>query len=735
MKHTSYKNACTKFAWTALAGLTGTLVACNSGSTQGPLDEVDSIVFIERQSRMGMGDIFQYSSYVPGAKLVKLSPPTADGKRIVICCDQEPEFANLDIIDYDLSYDAKSIVLSGRLSEDQRYGLFMLDVDSGNIEQLPTDPDADYVYPTFLPGDRILFGTNAVVEEGAPQFRDEYERGTTLQLGSIATDGSDEKLFSRNLSHRITTSVMSTGEVLVTQWDHLNSMNAGLLLRMNPDGTRVREVFGKEGTGATNSYYKTVEISPGRIVAIGSSRTGTFQSGGILDIRLGEAYVTENGDVWADEKMSEANSSVKILTAQVPLGREPSSNTIGRYYNAYPLDAKEYPNFIVSWADGPVSGEVNGAAGVAPDFGIYLYNSEKGTRLPIYDNEGTWEINPMPLVAREAPPTIAPTGANQFSDKKVLMGAMNVYDSSVKDFDAGSIYGIRIVEGFSGEEGIGQDFGLTRAEGAQTLGIAPVRGDGSWAALIPANIPVRQIAIDKFGMGVLHEPVWVSGNPGEAMFCGGCHESRSETTVIQPGITEAIAVGPSDLLSDVSRFDRQKITDLETSSIGVPWDLALQPIFDGKCIACHDGDPSKPGNPSYTITDEDGNSQTITFDLRGIEVEYGNGEEMVSGYSASHLSLIGPDMMDVENLDLTIEGEIPVYVAPEDAAGSLLIQKLNPPVLYPTPDLSVRAFTTAPHPADVGGTALTPGEYRLLIEMADNGGQFYSRENAPGQNY
>jgi hypothetical protein len=46
----------------------------------------------------------------------------------------------------------------------------------------------------------------------------------------------------------------------------------------------------------------------------------------------------------------------------------------------------------------------------------------------------------------------------------------------------------------------------------------------------------------------------------------------------------------------------------------------------------------------------------------------------------------------------------------------------------------VRAFETPPHPADVGGTALTPDEYRLLIEMADNGGQFYSRENAPGQN-
>ena len=155
MKHTKYG-----IALSALAGL-----ACSSNSSQGPLDEVDSIVFIERQARMGgMGDIFQYNSYVAGAKIVKLSPPTADGERTVICCDQESGYEGMDIIDFDLSFDAKTIVLSGRPSQDQKYGLFLLDVESGDINQLPTDPGSDYVYPTFLPGDRILFATNGVVE-------------------------------------------------------------------------------------------------------------------------------------------------------------------------------------------------------------------------------------------------------------------------------------------------------------------------------------------------------------------------------------------------------------------------------------------------------------------------------------------------------------------------------------------------------------------------------------------
>ena len=718
----------------ALGALAAWAAACggDEGQGTGPLDEVEAIVFIQRAARMdGLGDIFQYESYVPGAKLMKLSPPTADGTVTELCCSGQSEYAEVDIIDFDLSFDARSVVFSARLTADQRYGLFLLDLASGDVEQLPTDPDADFVYPTFLPGDRVLFATNAVVEEGAPQFDDEYERRTTLQLGSIAVDGSDLQLYSRNLSHRITSTVMHTGEVLFTQWDHLDEMNAGQLVRMNPDGTRVREAFGKEGTGITNSYYKAVEAAPGRVIAIGSSRDRTFQSGAILDIRLGETHEVE-GEVWADLEMSEKNSSTRILTAQVPLDDEPSFDSIGRYYNAFPLNSREYPDLLVSWADGPVQSDVNGAAGVAPDFGLYLFDSKRGTRLPVYDNAGTWEINPMPLQPRTAPPEIAPAGSNGVDDDAVLIGAMNVYSTSVADLPAGEVWGVRVIEGFSGEEGVGDDFGLSEAEGAASLGIAEVREDGSWAALIPANVPIHQIAIDRYGIGLAVEPVWITGRPGESRFCGGCHEDRSSTTVIEPGITDAIAIGPDDLMSRVGRFDR--VTTDPTNPVGIPWDTALQPIFDAKCAmsGCHDGTPGE-ANKSFTITDpESGQSQEFTFDLSGGPVDFAFGEAMISGYSKSHLSLLGPAMLELEEFDLEITGEMPTYVLPGDARNSLLIELLNPPRQFPEPDLEDRFKGGVSGHADDKGFPLTAEEYRLLVEMVDNGGQFYSRENAPG---
>ncbi len=706
--------------------------ACG-GDDPGPLDGIDSVVFLQRVSRNEMGDIFQYTSYIPGARIVKLSPPTADGELTVLCCDQDTAFANVDISGYDLSFDAREIVFAGKLSEDQNYGLFRVTLDDGQIEQIPTDPNRDYVQPVYLPGDKIFFQTNAVVEEGAMQHQDEYERGTTLQVGTIDVDGNNENLGPRNLSHRVMPTLISDGRIMLTQWDHLGDENAGHLMFMNPDGTTSREAFGKEGTGVSNSYLKAREIAPGRVVAIGTARDRTIQAGALLDIRLG----LDDGNGGFTREMSEANATYRILTPDVPLGRDPSSNTVGRYYDATALNAKDYPDLLVSWADGPVESGTLSAAGLDADFGIYLYDSARKTRQPIWNDEGMWDVFPRPLVARDAPNQIPSAGKHQFNQEAGLIGSMNVYDSSLFDFAPGSIYGVRVIEGFSDEEGVPDDFGLTEHEGAAVLGVAPVRADGSWAALVPANVPFHVQPIDVFGMAQQSEPIWVSAAPGESRFCGGCHESRSETTVIQPGITEAIAAGPTDLQSTTARSLRVSASYTRDTTVGVPWDQALQQVFDAKCVSCHNG-VAGAANPSWSITDPmTGETFDWTFNLSGDAVDWAIGGEMMSGYSASHLSLMGPDMMELEEAGLVVTGELTIYIEPSKARDSILIQKLNPVQQFPTQDMNNRAFDTSefvPH-AQAMGVELTADEYYLMVLAADNGGQFYSRENAPGATY
>jgi hypothetical protein len=714
----------------------GTL-GCGGGNGEdtGPLGAVDSLVILQRPKRNDSGDIFQYTSYMPGARLVQLQPPTADGTLTTLCCDKAgPEYAKIDISSYDISFDAKSIVFSGKLADNQTYGLFLLQIADGSVTQIATDPQRDFVSPIFLPGDRVMFTSNAVVEVGAPQHRDEYERGTTIQLGRVNVDGSGLELGPRNLSHRTAPSLVSDGRVVFTQWDHLGPENSGHLMFVSQDMRELREGYGKEGTGASNSTLKAREISPGRFVGIATARNRTINAGALIDIRLGDVE-THDGVVSAPNNQSEAHATYRKLTPDVPMDNSPSADTVGRYYDAFPLDAKDKPNLLVSWSDGPVESSVLASAGLAANFGVYLYDSEHQQRRPILDDPDMWDIFAQPLRTRTAPNVVG-SAQDPNLGGQTLIGALNVYDSSLHTFKAGEIYGVRVMEGFSSEEGFPEMFGNTEFEGHANLGVAPVSADGSWAAKIPANVPVHLQAVDNFGMSLFNEPVWFSGRPGEARMCGGCHEDRTRATTVTPGQLDAFAKGASNLLGTVARADRIKVAPTAPNQIiGVAWSTQVQAIFDAKCVGCHNGTKGTT-NPTYTITDPKGLMAPVewTFDLRGAAVPASLAIVAGGGaFSASYFSMAGPDMEAIEKNHLMITGDFKVYMNPEDSRNSDAIKRLNPTQLFPTPS-ATRAFPGAGHMAEVGGTELTAQELYTLILAADMGVNFYARENNPHAN-
>ncbi|HEY0481545.1 MAG TPA: hypothetical protein VGD37_28710 [Kofleriaceae bacterium] len=701
----------------------------------GPLSSVDALVILQRPMRNDQGDIFQYTSYKPGARLVQLKPPTADGTLTTLCCDKAgTEFKDIDISSYDLSFDAKSIVFSGKLSANQTYGLFLLQLANGSVTQIATDPQRDFVSPIFLPDNRVMFTTNAVVEAGAPQHRDEYERGTTIQLGRVNLDGTHLELGPRNLSHRTAPSLASDGRVIFTQWDHLGPENSGHLMFVNQDMEELREGFGKEGTGASNSTLKASEISPGRFVAIATSRNRTINAGALIDIRLGTVE-NHGGVVSAPTNQSEANATYRLLTPDVPMDNSPSAETVGRYYDAFALNAKDKPDLLVSWANGPVESGVLASAGLAANFGVYLYDTEHQQRRPILDDAAMWDVFARPLATRTAPNVVG-SALDARLGNQTLIGSLNVYDSSLHTFLPGEIYGVRVMEGFSSEEGFPEMFGTTMFEGQANLGVAPVQADGSWAAKIPANIPVHLQTVDVFGMSLFSEPVWFSGRAGEARFCGGCHERRTQTTNVKPGVIDALVAADNKLMSDKPRSARLNNAPMSaTQIVGVAWNKLLQPMFDANCVTgCHDANNSA-GVAGYTIKDAMGATLgSWTLNLTGdpipaaLAVAAGG-----ASYSASYFSMAGPDMEAIEKNHLTITGTLKVYMNPQDAHGSLVIRKLNPTRLFPNPSTQ-RAFTTTPHLTALGKTDLSPLQFYALILACDMGVNYYARENNPGLN-
>ena len=58
-------------------------------------------------------------------------------------------------------------------------------------------------------------------------------------------------------------------------------------------------------------------------------------------------------------------------------------------------------------------------------------------------------------------------------------------------------------------------FGLTMHEGAAMLGEAAVYADGSWLADVPPYIPIHLQPIDKFGMAIRNQGLWIQASRRE----------------------------------------------------------------------------------------------------------------------------------------------------------------------------------------------------------------------------
>jgi cytochrome c553 len=129
------------------------------------------------------------------------------------------------------------------------------------------------------------------------------------------------------------------------------------------------------------------------------------------------------------------------------------------------------------------------------------------------------------------------------------------------------------------------------------LGEADVREDGSAIFKVPARTPVYFQAIDRNGQVAQTMRSWVTLQPGEAMSCVGCHESKYE--VPSPAKTALAAqTAPQDL----------------RPFYGPPRPFGfrneIQPILDRHCVRCHDGD--RAGSSLETKNDK-------AFSLRGDE--------------------------------------------------------------------------------------------------------------------
>lgn len=764
-----------------LAGSAGHafVAGCGTEGDKADVPGVSAIVFVKRQHTVtnpegvttvdvagGNGQVLDYERYVPGGSLNILAPARPDGVLKNITAD----FPQADFNGADVSFDAKQVVFSMKKDPSDKYHIYTAQLTEGadgkfEIHQR-TGGDRDDINPIYIPGGRIAFVTNEMYTPMGTRA-DEYQHGRAVtQLATISVDGgdADRRLASQNLSHTVAPFLRHDGKIGYCRWEHLGGVNDVKLFAANPDGTQMIAVAGQHGK-PSNSLFTPKEIEPNVMVGIATNRNRTIHAGALVRIDARNAADPVCLDAAADKSghacLDEENAKYELLTPDVPTGSGPSP--VGRYREPSALPDGR---ILVSWADGPVN-DLAEASATPPDFGVYIFDPVSKKNQLVYNARDTWELNPVAVAPRAEPPVIGDiVSKNQDPGTPVRIGSVDVTKTSLRDGVKGSKYGeggttldvalkdavkVRVIEGFSSEAAKGVTmFGLTMDEGAAILGEATVYPDGSWLAEIPPFIPVHLQPIDKWGMSLRNQRLWIQGMPGEDRRCVGCHEQRSGVGAPRMGQNPTVA----------EQRQAEQFLEPIADRVELPWTVnkelypdaapktVIQNILNAKCVQCHDGGANDPfAGKEYTISYSTPGSGASTqykvpylkLNEDPVTVPY---DRRIETYPASYVSLFFPAAMEMGMGNSRPEGDIPPFWAiVNNARESALIKKLN----VKAADGTFAYEGGVMHPEDKGVT-LTDEERGQLIRSIDLGGQFYARQNTgfvpfggdpvgPGQKY
>jgi Hydrazine synthase alpha subunit middle domain len=753
----------------ALAGALAVPPGCgnstNGGGNEGTALSIQALLFIKRQHTTvtkhpdgsqtvtvdvagGNGQVLDYQRYVPGGSLNLLSPARADGTVTNLTAD----FPEADFNGADVSFDGKQAVFSMKRDPTDNYHIYTAQLAAGADGKFElhqkTGGAWDDISPIYIPGGQIVFVTNQMYTAMGTRA-DEYEHAReALQLASISVDGgdADRHLFAQNLSHSVTPFLRHDGRIGFSQWEHFAAVNDVKLRVVNPDGTQQLAIAGQHSK-PVNALFTVKEISPNVMIGIGTTRNRTIHAGTLLKIDArnhndrvcldDSAYQNHQTDGHAC--LDEENATFEILTPDVPTGNGPSA--VGRYREPSILPDGR---ILVSWAAGAVS-DINEQALTAPDFGVYVYDTRTGKNQLVYNDRNTWDLNALAVAPRAEPPAIPNLQHTQDSTVAAHIGSVDVSQTSLDETVDGAQFAgtplsqalrdeavaVRVIEGFSSEGTPGAPmFGLTMFEGAAVLGEAPVYQDRSWLADVPAYLPLHLQPIDKFGLAIRNQQLWIQGMPGETRRCVGCHESRTGQGVPVYGQNPTVAEQQG------ARAFTQAIAD----RVEFPWDKKVQPILDAKCATCHNStttdyyfmtrtDPVNGLSTTYKIPTLDLTSTPVT-------VYY---DKRVASWPASYVSIFyaaALEMGDNGMAKVTITGSTPAVAArllagdfkwgiPGSARASKLTRKLN----LRAPDGTTTAWTTPLHPEDKQVQLSDDERKTIAVYPMDLGGQFYARQN------
>jgi hypothetical protein len=317
--------------------------------------------------------------------------------------------------DVTVSYDGNKLLFSLRLpeiedaeEEDQpTWNIWEYDIEEGRLRRIidsdNTAEEGQDRFPAYLPDGRIVFSSTRqrqakarLVDEGKDQYpaiEDEVDE-PAMVLHVMNDDGTEIEQISFNQSHDLAPSVLDNGRIVFSRWNNFDGLDAISLYQVNPDGTGLQLLYGinSHDTGTNDSevhFLLPRELPNGRLLVGIRPFTGTF---GGMDLVVIDTpnYVENDQPTWDNLG---ANGPAQRSATPHSITTDSAVSPGGFFSSAFPLwDGAD--RLLVSWSlcrlqEGsdivPCTADRLAADPVAapPLYGIYIYDVEEGTQLPI----------------------------------------------------------------------------------------------------------------------------------------------------------------------------------------------------------------------------------------------------------------------------------------------------------------------------------------------------------------
>lgn len=545
-----------------------------------------------------------------------------------------------------LSWDAKTLVFSMREHfETDSYYLYTMDLATRQVRQItfPIVKDGKTLHvadcePTFLPDGRIVFTSTRDVHISDCWYR------AGGNIYSCDADGGDMRRLTFDQLMTSNPQVLEDGRVVFTRWEYndRSALYTHPLIAMNPDGTAQTEYYGNNSMFPASIIHARGIPGSQKAIAVIAGHHSIYKGKlGLIDrskgIQAGKGIEFVNTKLNGDR----GRESADFIRPEPP---DPSTpyhdfkiDIFGQfgpqYSHPYAFDEENYLCSFCPEGYLPPFGPFN------PPLGVYAMKSDGARELLAFDDwQGTGQV--IPVMARTPPPVRA--SVINPKENNGVYTLQDVYQGpGLAGIARGTAKKLRVValEYRVCRMGYGQNGGECETGLCQTpislnsgswdvkhvLGEVDIEADGSCSFEVPAHAPVYFQVLDAKGYTIQTMRSWSTLQNGERFSCIGCHENKMDagnpdgysrkTTIAlskaiqklkpfagkeHPLVKRLASQSWRDSVEDYLGVNAPRSLDPDAPADGFSFVQEIQPIFDRRCVSCHNAEKIAESKISLT---------------------------------------------------------------------------------------------------------------------------------------